>query len=114
MLHSNKLTQQNFADKHIAPFLTGLGYLVAHSTVKRLKSELYIDHNTPSEEPELQKPVYPYTFGEIAAAVAFPLISFHGIDDFIQKNDPQLLGATLGTLALSNLVSYVYETLREG
>ncbi len=99
-------------DFYFAAFLTGLVFPAAYATVQRVRRE-YLSPAAKDDAELLQRPVLPYTQGEIVASITLPLVIISGIDDLVSKGDPGLFGATLGTLLISNTISSMYEFFRD-
>lgn len=87
-------------DHYVAPFFTGFSIFVGGQTVERLKNERYLDSSA-------------YTAGEIIGSIAFPLLAIYGLDRMISHDDPLFIETMMGTLLSTNVVSCVYEFLRE-
>ncbi len=103
----------NTLDQYVAPFLTGLALVVAAPTVERLRDEHYIISQPADDHLPVSHLTIPaYTAGEIISSIAFPLLVIYGVDKMISNDSPQFIGAMMGTLLLTNVVSTFYELFR--
>ncbi len=101
-------------EQYIAPFLTGLGLIVAAPTAERIRDKHYLICSQREKSELFSSPTIPaYTAGEVVGAIAFPLLAIHGLDRMISADNPLFIEATMGTLLLTNVVSYFYELFRE-
>ncbi len=97
-------------DQYVAPFLTGLGLVVAAPTVERLKDERYIVHPPiDNQKLVLNRTIPAYTAGEVIGSIAFPLLVIYGIDQMISNDKPHFIEAMMGTLLFTNVISSLYE-----
>ncbi len=100
-------------DQYVAPFLTGLGLVVAAPTVERLKDEHYlVPSQIDEQKPILNRTIPAYTTGEVISSIAFPLLVIYGVDQMISSDKPHFIEAMVGTLLLTNGISTIYEYFR--